>query len=582
MPALNIIARRPFSGQGGPNSGGGSGNFPYGAAALPAGMSWNYTEGGTREVTGSPVSFSYASVPTVTGTTYDVNSAATWATAVAAAVDGDGIRITADFSITASLANLSRTSSSGGWVLIFTDRKATLDTDVPYSANYMSCTSTNRIADSDTTCYRTITITAGSTSPIIKCSQSAIGYWFCGLKFLRTTVDCNEGIIDLGASTMTQESHMPNRIVIDRCIIDAGERCKRGVNLNSKDTLISGSMVVNATSSPQSFTDSQAISVWSGCKDVLVFNNACSAESECIASGAPQGDIASPFIPMTNTAFIRNYIFKPSAWDSDVTYPLKKNHFETKSASRVLVFGNVFDRFRSSAGGQSHAFQLKSETLDSHPRPWIVAEDLNIVGNLTINQTEGGILSIAIQGSNSSNHLGMRRVTIVHLYQQHGSTDASSEISIPQDIVIKDFPDFHFEHNTVHCKDVFLVMNGAINGGTMARCVIRNNANAKAPDFGPVFSSDGTNVTVLDNQMGSGNWIFGSNAQVSGGASWGATLLGAPHNNIQDTAANMFTDPGTSDYSAKTGGPLDGTATDGFDIGADVPWITGTLCAGVQ
>lgn len=578
MRLLTVLGRRPRFGVGGGSSAVGA--FPYGAATLPSGMLWNYTEGGTRTVTGSPLSFSYTSVPTVTGTTYDVTSAATWATAVAAAVDGDGIRITADFSTTTAL-NLPRTSSSGGWVLVFTDRKATLDTDVPYSANYMTCTSTNRIHDTDTLAYRTITSTSATGStPLFTCSQSALGYWFVGIKMTRT-VNTNEGIFDLAATTMTQESHMPNRIVIDRCIIDAAEKSKRGVNLQGKDCLISGSQVINATSSPQGYTDSQALGVWSGCKDVLVFNNALSAESECFASGTPQGSIANPFIPGTNTAFIRNHFFKPAAWDSDVTYPLKKNLFETKSCSKMLVFGNVFDRFRSSSGGQFHAFQIKAETLDSSPRTWMATEDLNIVGNYCINQTEGGILSVSPPGSNSQDHQGMRRVTIVHLYQKEGSNDLSSEIAVLQGSIQKHFPDYHFEHNTVHCKDVWLVMDGAINGGTMLRCVIRNNANAKAPDYGPVFSSDGTNVTVLDNQMGSGNWTHSKNAQVSGGASWGATLLGAPYNCIQDTAANMFTDPGTSDYSAKAAGPLDNAATDGFDIGADVAWVVNTLTTGV-
>lgn len=562
-------------------SGGGGGSFPYGAAALPTGMTWNYTEGGTREVTGSPLSFSYAAVPTVTGTTYDVSDTASWATAVAAAVDGDGIRITADFSTT-GLANLSRTSSSGGWVLVFTDRKATLDTNVPYSANYLTATSTNRIHDSDTTCYRTITMTGGSTTPLLGCAQSALGYWIVGIKFTRNN-DANEGILAFDTGTVTQESHWPNRIVVDRCIVDAAEHAKRGINCNGKDLLFSGSQIINATSSPQGYTDSQAIASWRGGKNILIYNNACSGESEVIASGG-SGHPPLTTQPFTNAAIIRNHLFKPAAWDSDVTYPLKKNMFEHKTAERALWLGNVCDNYKASSGGQFYQIMFTPEN-NVGTATFQGIFDVNVIGNYLINGDEGGPLTISAQGSQSNLHSGMARITFVHTYQQHGSADAQSKIQILGEAPPKatNVNDCHLEHNTFHCDEAWMVVQNDLSGiGDWERFVCRNNANARAPSFGPIFTSTTLNKAALDDHLGAGNWTFASNAQVSGGASWGASssLLVAPYNCIQDTAVNLFTDSANSDYSAKAGGPLDGTATDGFDVGADVAWVL-SLTTGV-
>ena len=582
---ITLTGTRPHGGTPSAPPPPGGGDFPYGAAALPrnpsaVSMEWDWTEGGTRQVTGSPISFSHSSPPTVTGTVYDVTSAATWATAVAAAGDGDGIRITADFSISAELL-LSRTSSSGGWVRVYTDRLATLDTNVPYSGNYMTCTSTNRVDPAtDGTSIRTVTLTGTSNVAALHCAQSAVGYWISGIKFTRTS-DGNEAIVDLGATTMTQDAHLPSRIVLDRCVLDAAENAKRGLNLHGKDLLVSGCSIINATSTPQGYTDSVGIAAWRGGKNMLIFNNAVSAESECIIFGGGDPPISN-FLAGTDVAIIRNLLFKPAPWDSDASYNLKKNMFELKNGERVLFFGNVLQRYRSSSGGQFYQYAFTPTNQDGG-QTWARVVDVNVVGNYSIDSNEGGVLQINPQGSSANDNQGGARFTFAHNYHPHGSDDGQSKFvfscgTAPDQT---NWDDFHMEHNTVPCKETWFTIDNSLLGvGSWARFVCRNNANWKAPNFGPVFTSAGVNKAQLDSAFGSANWTFANNAQVTGGASW-STLAVSPYNNIQDTAANMFTAPGSADYSAKTAGPLDGGATDGLMIGADVPWVL-TLTTGVQ
>src|SRR3990167_3356115 len=559
---------------------GGGGDLPYGSAALPTGMSWNYTEGGTRIVTGSPLSFSHSSVPAVTGTTRDANSSASFASALAASVDGDGIRITADFSVS-SPVTLPNRSSSGGWVVIFTDRKASLDSAVPYDSDYITCTSASRLENADTTLYRTITTTQSGAGAAITCTSGTAGYWIVGVKFTRTN-NANDTIVDFGASGISLESNLPNRLVLDRCVIDAAEKSKRCMTVNGKDILVSGSTIINAVSTPQGYSDSQAIAAWAAGKNVLIFNNACSAESEIIAFGGDSPQVTN-LQPGTNVAVIRNHLFKPSACDSDVSYALKKNMFEHKTGSKCLWFGNVCDHYRSSSGGQFYQMMF-TPTNQNNDASWQGIFDLNVVGNYFINGTEGGILTISAQGSSSNPNAGGARWTFAQNYQKHGSGDGQSRIQILGSATGQhSIANCHIEHNTFHCDEMWFVIENALSGvGNWTNFVCRNNANARSASFGPIFTSTTLNAAALDDQLGIGNWTFAKNAQVSGGASWGATLLGSPHNNLQDTAANMFTNPGTSDYSAKVSGPLDNAATDGFDIGVDTNWIENTLTVGVQ
>lgn len=581
---LIIFARGPRRGGTLPSGGGGGGSFPYGAASLPTGMSWDWTEGGTRQVTGSPLSFSYSSVPTVTGTVYDVTSAATWATAVASAVDGDGIRITADFAITTPLM-LTRTTSSGGWVLVYTDRKATLDSAVPYSANYMSCTSTNRIDPTDTTAFRTITTSGtGGNTPVLRCAQSAVGYWIVGLN-VTCTANGNEALIDIYGQTQTQASHFPSRIVIDRCVVAGAEKAKRGINADGNGMVISGCHIAGITSTPQGFTDSVGIWAGRGGQNLLIFNNAVAAESECIIFGGGQAAY-NPFNPGTDSAVIRNLLFKPSAWDSDASYNLKKNMFELKTGVRVLFFGNVLQRYRSSSGGQFYQYTM-TPTNQAGTDSWAAISDVNIVGNYSIDANEGGIWTLNPQGSSSNANNGGARLTFVHNYHPHGSDDGQSKFvfSCGTGTQQKHWNDLHIEHNTLPCKETWFTLDNSLLGvGQWQRFVCRNNANWKAPNFGPIFSSGGVNKAQLDSAFGAGNWTFANNAQVSGGASWGTTssLLVAPYNCIEGAVGTYFTNPAGADYSAKASGPLDGTATDGLMIGADAPWVSGTLTAGVQ
>lgn len=552
------------------------GVFPYGAAALPNGMLFDYDENGVRLVTGSPLSFSHTALPPITGTIRDVANASDWNTKAPLCVAGDALRITADFSTSSPL--MWNKVIPSGFVRVITDRLAQLDIDVPFNGDYLNCTSLNRIALTDTTCYRTITAT-GTNAPAIRFGQGACGLAITGVQF-KAGISANEGPIDLGTLTASQVSHLPHRLILDRCIGNADEKMKRGINMNCRDALICGSLGINATSSrpvPGTFSDSQGLAAWRGGLQCLIFNNAFSGESECVAFGGSSPGITN-LIAGTDVALIRNHLFKPSSWDSDVTYPLKKNMIEWKGCLRFLYMGNVLENYKASNQGQHHQVVIKAETGGE---TWITTQDLTILGNLYDDGDEGGCYNISAQGSNSLPHGPMARITIVHDYFRDQGTDSQSALQIlcgsgaGQQIKIDDL---HIEHVTVGCRDTFIKFN-IPQASLWSNFVARNIASWAVPTYGPILinspSPANYNKAALDTYLGVGGWDVKKLACVSGGPSWtqGGSLAAAPHSCIQDTAANMFTDPGTEDFSPKAGGPLDGTATDGFGIGADKAWV---------
>jgi hypothetical protein len=104
-------------------------------------------------------------------------------------------------------------------------------------------------------------------------------------------------------------------------------------------------------------------------------------------------DPAIPNLVPSDIEFRRNYVFTPPSWSGVWT---KKNLFETKNASRVLIEGNVFDGSWSD-GQTGYAILLKSVN-QSGRCTWCVSKDITIRYNV-IRNAGAGINMLAKSGS---------------------------------------------------------------------------------------------------------------------------------------------------------------------------------------
>lgn len=549
----------------------------YGSAALPrnpagTAMVW---DGDLLQYTGSPVSFDFSAVPTFSGTVHQVSSANALQTALGAAVDGDIIELTADITVTSSPVCANR--GTGGWVWIRPSGYASLPT---YSGNvYTSTASANRLnTTTHAAALKTITSNGTNVSPL-RFAQGASGYWITGIKFtINQTKSINGALVEIiSNSTQTTQAHQPSRIVLDRCWV-TGPRARRGVNTSGRDMLISGCVIDNIDAADTS--DSQAIGNINGGQHLLAFNNELEAVSEPIFSGS--GGIGITNQDPSDMAFIRNYVHKRAAWDSNASYGEKKNMFEMKHGVRVLYFGQRHDHYRTA--GQFQEIAMTPSSAYS----WGTIKDVTIHGVYSTD-SNGGWLQMNPQGSSGTEvHLGGARFTMAHCYQSEGGTTTQSRMVLscgPNAANQRDWPDVTIEHNTLDVSSSFLILDGTLQsrGAQWLRFRCANNVNIRSVEYGPVFASSGVNATALNNCLGAGNWTYVKNGLVTGGSSYGSggTLLVSPHNCFQDTAANIFTSPGTGDYSILASSSYANSGTDGMDPGADVDWVVNTLTAGV-
>jgi hypothetical protein len=552
----------------------------YGSALLPrnpAGVSMEW-DGDLRQYTGYPISFDFSAVPTFSGTVHQVATATQFGTAMAAAVDGDVIELTASFNASTSL--VCRNRGTSGWVWIRSSGYASLPT---YSGNvYTSTAASNRV---DTTAHaahiRTVTSTGNNIAPF-RFAQGASGYWFTGIgATIASNRSINGALFEIiSNSTQTTQAHQPSRIVLDRCWI-RGPQARRGVNVSGRDMLISGSVVDNIDDI--STNDSQAIGNINGGQHLLVFNNKIEGVSEPIFSGS--GSIGITNQDPSDMAFIRNLVTKRAAWDSDVTYPEKKNMFEMKHGVRVLYFGQIHDNYQSSTGGQFQEIALTPSASYS----WGKVHDVTIHGVYS-KGGDGGWLQMSPQGSNGAEvHQGGARVTVAHCFQESGGTHAQSRIVFSCGANAgnqRDWPDVTIEHNSLRLHNAFLILDSTLvnTGAQWLRFRFANNVNTKTIENGPVFASAGVNANALNLALGTGNWTFTKNGIVSGASSFatGSSLLVSPHLCFQDSAANIFTDPVGGDYTILSSSSYNNSGTDGLDPGADIDWVVNTLTAGVE
>jgi hypothetical protein len=206
------------------------------------------------------------------------------------------------------------------------------------------------------------------------------------LEFLPT----EEGFGDIvtlgdGGAAQNDAARVPHKLAIDRCVIrgDPEKGQKRGIALNSGDTVIAGSHIAEIKAVGQ---DSQAIAGWNGPGPYRIENNYLEGAGENFLLGGSDPSI-DRLVP-SDVVFRYNHVAKPVAWRGGPWQV--KNLFELKNARRVLVEHNLIEY--SWAHAQAGYAVLLTPRNQDGAAPWATVEDVTFQHNVV--RHAGGAIQI--------------------------------------------------------------------------------------------------------------------------------------------------------------------------------------------
>src|SRR5262249_29846748 len=137
--------------------------------------------------------------------------------------------------------------------------------------------------------------------------------------------------------------------------------------------------------------DSQAVAGWNGSGPFKILNNYLEGAGENLMFGG--ADPSVPGLVPSDIEIRRNHLAKPLAWKmGDPAYGgtawTVKNLFELKSARRVGIEGNLFERnWAHVQNGFAILFTVRNQDGQA---PWSVVEDVTFVNNV-VRHTGSGV-----------------------------------------------------------------------------------------------------------------------------------------------------------------------------------------------
>jgi hypothetical protein len=272
------------------------------------------------------------------------------------------------------------------------------------SSAYASLIEGQRVTPSQTSSMFTLTTdSVGSDQAPVQTATSAHHWRIIGAEITINASamadapagNSQSGLVRLGTGSETNESQWPHHIVIDRSYIHGLplKNTTRGVYGNGTDWAVIDSYLDEFHNTG---SDAQAILSGQGRRVKIVNNTLISAGENFMTGGVDH--TVSPVTTPTDFEFTRNYVSWKQSWKSndpgwDGKDWITKNHWETKTGARFLVYGNVFDKWWSSeqTGG---SIAIKSSDNDKDPT--VVSKDITWYRNWHRNLGTG----FSINGSN--------------------------------------------------------------------------------------------------------------------------------------------------------------------------------------
>jgi len=335
-------------------------------------------------------------------------------------------------------------------------------------------------------------------------------------------------------------------IYMDRILIVAGASGqKRGVQGNGTNITLTRSHIANIWAVGQ---ESQGFCAWDGAGPYTLIDNYIEAASINVlfggANSASAGNIPQDILVENN------FFSKQLSWLGEGK--VVKNLFELKSAKRVVIRGNTFERNWSD--GQSGTAIVFTTRNDEGGSTWSVVEDVLFERN-TVRDTEGIINLLGYDDVNQSGQA--TRITIQHnyLYGTGFFLQAGNEVG-----------EVTIQHNTINQGLNFMTLYaGDIEVSTGTRpglfaiddltCV--NNLGYHR-DYG-VFTSEGIGSTGLSAMTSTFTWTH--NVLASSHASYVY-----PDTTFRPTIAEHEAQL-TDDERLIPGSSYRGAGNDGLDLG---------------
>lgn len=353
-----------------------------------------------------------------------------------------------------------------------------------------------------------------------------------------------------GSSAQNTLGSVAHDLIVDRVYIHAlsGQQQKRGIALNSASTTVMNSYIsgIRLTSG-----DSQAIAGWNGPGPYTITNNYLEASGENIMFGG--GDPAIQGLIPSDIVLRGNTITKQTSWrgSGDVI----KNLIELKNAQRVQIDGNVIE-YCWMAGQFGHAIVLTPRNQDG-TAPWSNVRDIQITNNV-IRHVAGVLNVLGTDNINTSGwltNITVRNNLVVDMSKANWGGAA-------QLILTSGGSNITIDHNTVFSDGNSMVYAG---GAQVSGFVFTNNIipdNLWAVMGAATAEGSATLAAFYPGAVFQRNVIIG-----------GQSTLYPTNNYFPATVGQVgFVDP-SGNFRLSTSSPYRNAATDGTDIGANIPAI---------
>lgn len=514
---------------------GGSGGAPPSSTGCPSGITSDPTVQQSL-----PQSVVDTALVAPTGKTISVPAGGDLQAAVDSAAPGDVVAIEAGATFTGTLTLPNKPGSD--WITI---RSAAPDADLPAPGTRLDPSYAPKLAK---------IVLPADTGPVVQFAPGAHHYRLVGLELSPSPGVYIHSVVDIGAS-VSVAADVPHDIVIDRSWIhgDPVAGTRRGVALGGARIGIVDSTF---TDFKEAGADSQAIGGWNGPGPFKIVNNRLEGAGENIMfGGAPS---ALPNNIPSDIEVCGNHFTKPLAWKSEAW--TVKNLFEIKNAQRVLFAGNVLEN--NWAAAQVGFAVVLTPRGEGGAVPGVV-HDLTFRLNHVVHSASG----LGLSGNDDTGPSGgSKRVVIEHnLFEdidrtKYGGDGRIFQVTAPTQAT----EGLKIAHNTASVAgNSFLVMGDTVVVAT--GFIFRDNLVPHG-DYGAFGSGKGEGTGALD--FYSPGAIFTTNAIFGGG-----TASSYPTGNIfpADAAAVGFQGFATGDFQLSASSPLAGAASDGTNIGADIP-----------
>jgi hypothetical protein len=298
-----------------------------------------------------------------------------------------------------------------------------------------------------------------------------------------------------GAGNVIQLQNASN-IVMDRIIIVAGAQGqKRAIMGNGRNITLTRSHIANIWASGQ---DSQAFCAWDGAGPYTITDNYLEAASENVMFGGANS--SSPANVPADILVENNHLSKPLEWRG--VPRTVKNLFELKSAKRVIVRNNLFERnWTDAQNGYSILFTVRN---DEGGAPWSVVEDVLFERNV-VRDVENGINVLGYDSYQPSGRA--TRITIRNNLIITSGTflQAGSEVGV-----------LTVDHNTVDQRYTFMMLYGGAvwlagtSAARLAQFAVENltvtNMLANHNEYGLMGEDAGMGTPALLRQTRSYTW----------------------------------------------------------------------------